>query len=191
MPLIKVSYCPKEDRQLWIDMKLGDRLAFDQIFNDHVEHLQAYGQSFTSDEYMIDDCLQEVFCRIWQKRGQLKTTDNIRYYLMAAFRKELFKVLKKNSKRHSLIGRLLPESSIDFNATLETSFMEEDSRQEQMKALNQCFKKLSSRQKEIIYLKYYNGLSFDEVCQILELDKKSVYNALSKGMMILRKNMSV
>ncbi|UCS95438.1 sigma-70 family RNA polymerase sigma factor [Echinicola marina] len=190
MPLIKVSYCQKEDHQLWIDMKSGDRLAFDHIFNVHVGHLQSYGQSFTSDEHIIDDCLQEVFCRIWQKRTQLKVTDNIRYYLMAAFRKELLKTLKRNTKRYSLIGRLLPDSSIDFNAKLETSFMEEDSRQEQMKILNQCFKKLSSRQKEIVYLKYYNGLSFDEVSQILGLTKKSVYNALSKAMMILRKNMS-
>ncbi|WP_186757463.1 RNA polymerase sigma factor [Echinicola salinicaeni] len=190
MPLIKASYRYSEDSQLWTDMKFGDRLAFDQIFNDHIEHLQAYGKSFSNDDDLIDDCLQEVFCRIWQKREKLKDTNNIRYYLMAAFRNELLKVLKKKYKRYSLIGRFMPESSIDFNATLETSFIEEDSRQEQIRALNKCFEKLSSRQKEIIYLKYYNGLSLEEIAQILALDKKSVYNALSKAMMILRKNMS-
>jgi len=189
MPFLNLSYSRKEDASLWLEMKSGDQEVFDQIYHDHVDHLIRYGYSFSQDDDVIDDCIQELFCRIWQKRILLKETDNIRYYLMASFRKELLKAIKKKSKRNSLIGKLFPETTLVFSASLETKMIQEESHHQQIKILNQCLEKLSSRQKEIVYLKYYNELSFDEIGEIMELDKKSVYNAMSKAMMILRKEM--
>lgn len=186
MPFLKLFYHEKDDFQLWQEMMSGDQEAFDQIYTDHVDHLIRYGQSFTQDAGIIDDSVQELFCRIWQKRERLRQTDNIRYYLIAAFRKELLKGIKK-AKRNSLIGKFFPESSIGFSASLEATLIQEESRTEQLINLGQGFEKLSSRQKEIVYLKYYNEMSFDEIGEIMELDKKAVYNAMSKAMMVLRK----
>lgn len=186
MTFLKFLYDEKDDLQLWQEMKSGDQGAFDQIYTEHVDGLIRYGQRFTQDADIIDDSVQELFCRIWQKKEQLKPTDNIRYYLMAAFRKELLKGIKK-AKRNSLMGRFFPESSLGFSASLETAMIQEESRTQQLKNLGQGFEKLSSRQKEIVYLKYYNEMSFDEIGQIMELDKKAVYNAMSKAMIVLRK----
>lgn len=189
MSFLNRSYIKKEDDHLWQEMKSGDQEAFDQIYHEHVDCLVRYGHNFSQDVDIIDDCIQELFCRIWQKRILLKETDNIRYYLMASFRKELLKAIKKKSKRSSLIGKLFPETTLVFSASLETKMIQEESHHQQTKVLNQCLEKLSSRQKEIIYLKYYNELSFDEIGEIMGLDKKAVYNAMSKAMMILRKEM--
>ncbi|WP_339756741.1 sigma-70 family RNA polymerase sigma factor [Algoriphagus aquimarinus] len=189
MPLLNLSYSKQDDAQIWIQMKAGDLDAFNLVFNHHVDFLIRYGHSITTDQQLIDDCVQEVFSRIWQKKEQLKSTDNIRYYLIACFRKELLKMMKKVAKRESIFGGLFSGSVIEFDASLESNMIFNDIKREQIASLNACFKKLSSRQKEVVYLKYYNDLSIAEIGEVVELDTKAVYNTLSKAMIILRKHL--
>ncbi|AWW31571.1 hypothetical protein DN752_16365 [Echinicola strongylocentroti] len=189
MTSLSLSYSEKGDTQLWLDMKAGDSEAFEQIYRDHVDFIIRYGNSFTDDQAVIDDCVQEVFCRIWQKRSLLKVTDNVRYYVMAAFRKELLKFLKKRSKSNSLFGVLFPGAGVNFEASLEVDIIREESRRSQIELLNRAMVKLSSRQREVVYLKFYNELSIDEIKEVMALDRKAVYNALSKAMMVMRKEL--
>ncbi len=44
---------------------------------------------------------------------------------------------------------------------------------------------MSQRQKEIIYLKFYEGLSTQEISNILNIKPQSVYNYISESKKIL------
>ncbi|MBC9797422.1 RNA polymerase sigma factor [Sinomicrobium weinanense] len=190
MSILRLSYRKEKDSRIWSDMKRGSKEAFDRVFNEHMAYLLNYGRSFTGDLDLLEDCAQELFCRIWVRRDTLKDTDNIRFYLMAAFRKELFKALKKEQKKNFWRSWILPSSLPGFEVSLETAMVEEETRLRDLNRLKGGFAQLSPRQKEIIYLKYYNQLSFDEISEVMQLDKKAVYNALSKAMLSLRKNIS-
>jgi RNA polymerase sigma factor (sigma-70 family) len=56
------------------------------------------------------------------------------------------------------------------------------SKEELKKALNQ----LSNRQKEVIYLHFYNGMSYSEIEDILAINRQSVRNHMYRGMETLR-----
>ena len=189
MHLSNPSYTTHDDFQTWELMKGGDLDAFNLIFYRHVDYLISYGHSLTKDQQMIDDCIQEVFSRIWQKKEQLKSTNNIRYYLIACFRRELLKMMKKVVKRESIFGSLFSGAVLEFDAYLDSNLVFDENGKDQITKLNACFKKLSSRQKEVVYLKYYNDLSIAEISEVVELDTKAVYNILSKAMIILRKHL--
>ncbi|WP_200975982.1 RNA polymerase sigma factor [Echinicola sp. 20G] len=188
MSLLKLLNKEEDDFHLWQRMKEGDQDAFDQIYAKNINHLVRYGHSFTQDASIIDDNIQEVFCRVWQRRSELKQTSSIRYYLLASFRNELLKDIRKR-KRRVLIWEIFSESSVNFNASLEATIIQKESQEQLQKKLSHTFGKLSSRQKEIVYLKYYNELTFDEIGEIMDLEKKAVYNAMSKAMIILRKEL--
>ncbi|MBD8487823.1 sigma-70 family RNA polymerase sigma factor [Echinicola sp. CAU 1574] len=188
MSFIELLYQEEDDAHLWQRMKKGDKEAFDKIYVEHIDHLVRYGHSFTQDASVIDDNIQEVFCRIWQKRSELKETSNIRYYLLASFRNELLKDIRKK-KKSVLLWEIFSESSVSFNASLEATIIQKESQEQLHKKLNHTFGKLSSRQKEIVYLKYYNELTFGEIGEMMGLEKKAVYNAVSKAMIILRKEL--
>ncbi|ETN93895.1 RNA polymerase sigma factor, sigma-70 family [Zhouia amylolytica] len=191
MKVLKLSYNKQKDIDLWTDMKFGDKGAFNQIFEEHVHYLTNYGKTFTADWDLVDDCIQEVFCRIWILRKELKTTDNIRFYLMASFRNELMKSLQKR-KKFNLIASWseLDAKAATFDMSAENLMFLENNDGRLSQKIKEIFIKLTSRQKEIIYLKYYNELSFEEISQVMQISKKAVYNALSKAMMTLRKGVS-
>lgn len=62
---------------------------------------------------------------------------------------------------------------------------------EHAKLLIQAFDKLSNRQKEVIYLKYYLGLSYDEVSEIMEVNYQVARNLLYLAIRSMKKMISM
>ena len=55
------------------------------------------------------------------------------------------------------------------------------------KRIAEAMTSLSPRQREIIYLKFYNNLDYDELAEILDINYQSVVNHIHKAMLKLRK----
>jgi RNA polymerase sigma factor (sigma-70 family) len=65
---------------------------------------------------------------------------------------------------------------------------EESIRQLQLeKALGQ----LSDRQREIIYMKYYRQMDYDEIGTIMDLNYQSARNLVTRALTALRKEMTI
>jgi RNA polymerase sigma factor (sigma-70 family) len=58
--------------------------------------------------------------------------------------------------------------------------------EDQFKSLSAALNKLSSRQREAIYLKFYQKLSSQEIADTLQIDINSLYNLISKAIEALR-----
>jgi RNA polymerase sigma factor (sigma-70 family) len=72
--------------------------------------------------------------------------------------------------------------------SVEQTIIEEQSSQERSKKLEKVIKKLPKRQKEILYLRYYEGLTTRETADIMSLSIDSTYVLLSKALNYLRKH---
>ena len=59
--------------------------------------------------------------------------------------------------------------------------------EEKRTRLEEALQKLSPRQKEIIFLKFYNKLSYDEICELMSISTNSAYKLLNKAIVKLRK----
>src|SRR5690625_5658543 len=57
-----------------------------------------------------------------------------------------------------------------------------EQKEELQKALNQ----LSNQQKEVLYLHYFNGMSYGEIEEILNINRQSVRNHMYRAMTYLR-----
>lgn len=184
MASLEVAYSKKRDTDLWLDFISGDRDAFDHIFYLHIDQLINYGKKITSNDALIDDCIQEMFLDLWLKRERLGETNSIKYYLFKTLRRRILLAVKKESKNECFDNEEMLNYSFDFKANLESKLSLEETSD-----LNQVFQVLSPIQKEVIYLKFYNGLSFDEISESLNVTKKVLYNSLSKAMLTFRKHL--
>ena len=72
----------------------------------------------------------------------------------------------------------------------EEKVISEQLSDEQLKLLSAALHNLSSRQREAIYLKFYQKLSSQEIADTLEIDINSLYNLISKSIEALRKAMA-
>ena len=72
---------PATDLLLWRRFIEGDEEAYACIYRQYVDSLYAYASCFISDKCLVEDCIQDLFIKIYQNRKSLKETDNIKLYL--------------------------------------------------------------------------------------------------------------
>ncbi len=173
------------DSVLWESFKLGNEEAFDQIYTKYFSELFNYGLKFRYDKEFIKDCIQELFEELWTKRQNLGTTDNIRYYFFISIKRKILKKLKYQKQTIS-IDDLNEQYTFDADFSVENSMIYKELEEEKRDRLQLALNQLSSRQKEVIYLRFYSQLDIDEVSKLMDLKMQSVRNLLFESISKLR-----
>jgi len=86
-----------DDTKVWEDFKKGDKNSLSTIYHDNVNFLYRYGKKFCLDNELIKDTIQDLFFDLIRTRENLGSTDNIRFYLIKAFRNRLVQNLNKQN----------------------------------------------------------------------------------------------
>ena len=170
---------------LWEKVLSGDKVALDLLFNKTFDSLYNYGYRITPNTENVRDAVQEVFFQIWKYRKKLTHPDSVRAYLFISLRRELLNNKKANQRRDQVNNHYYLEefdALISYNNWNEILNLEED----ESKELRKSIENLTPRQREVIYLKYYEGLSTEELAQILQLRAQSIYNLVFDAINNLR-----
>lgn len=191
-PVKNLDLTPREqsldDRTLWINFKKGNDLAFSILYKKYVNRLYTYGMHSCRDKDLVLDCLQELFALLWDRKERLGEVNCVNFYLFKSFRRLL--MTKLTVGRKLLISLSDKEGQgFDFTPSIEEILVEEEWEIERNKKLRASLHSLTKRQREAIYLKFFNQLSYIEVAKIMDLHVDSVYNLISKSIDILRKKL--
>lgn len=173
-----------DDTKTWEAFRGGNQTAFEYIYQTHFSSLYNYGRKFSKDDGLIGDTLQQLFTDLWQKRKSLGKTDKIKNYLYTAFRRSLL----RNQKRSYQKVALPTTSSFEIILSHETRLIQQQSTQEQAESLQQALDQLTEKQREVIYLKFYDGLSYAEISNIMGVSSAQVYDFMYKALRSLRRN---
>jgi RNA polymerase sigma factor (sigma-70 family) len=121
--------------------------------------------------------VQDVFLELWKRRLNISATQAVKWYLFKAVRLRIFRERSKWNK-----GEALDESYeflVEFN--IESKMITDLETAELSNKIRQILNTLPPRQREIMYLRFYEGLDFDSIAQIMEISKQSVHNLLQKA----------
>ncbi len=173
------------DQLIWNKIQQGNQEAFSLVFIDQYDDLFRYAKRFEKDEAIIKDLIQDLFANIWQKRKKLSSVDNIKAYLYKSLRNQILN--HHNSKRLQIVSGNLSET--DFLFYTDDFNQEEPFEQQRKKDLIQAINELPARQREVIYLKYFQGFDTEEISMILNQNNQSVRNNLHRAISKLRQNM--
>ena len=88
----------------------------------------------------------------------------------------------------SRTGALEVQGEYDFSHefSIERIIIEKQVSEEKADKLRKTLSMLSRRQKEIIYLKYYQHLDHGQIADLMSLNRQSVYNLLHEAINKLR-----
>lgn len=167
----------KSDKELWSALKSGDHTALEHIYRLHFPFLYNYGRKIAYNDEMVEDAIQELFIELWEKRNNLSDTDNIRPYLTISVKRKIIKLISKSRDTTSDFEEHLFGSEDAIEDLLINTEIKSDKADRLKKALNQ----LSSRQKEIIYLKYYQGMDYDDIAEVMGLNYQSSRNLVNRA----------
>lgn len=179
------------DLQLWIQLKNGSELALGKLIKKYFNTLQNYGYKFVRDEDFVKDCVQEVFIEVWQRRDRLSTPDSVRAYLLSSVRKRVL----REGFRQQIIKEDEPldlENNWHFVELPHERLMIEEEHEAQLKhKIGALLNQLPKRQREAIYLQFYQNLEREEIAQIMDIHPQSVSNLLQTAFKLFRENWRV
>lgn len=169
------------DNELWAKVIAGDKNALEFIYRTHFTSLFKYGMKLQADESLVKDCIHDIFVSVWLSRERLSATDSIKYYLLASLKRKIAGVQQQQSRLTGALPEETSHSPEDIIIGLQSGI-------ELREKLARIMDKLPPRQKEILYLRFYEGLDTKETAALMELSVNSTYVLLSKALNFLKKH---
>ncbi|WP_188929062.1 RNA polymerase sigma factor [Puia dinghuensis] len=170
-----------QDIMLWESFRKGDKEAFATLFRVHYEALFRFGSKFTTDTTLLEDCIQELFIELWQAKSATPVL-SIKAYLLKSLKYKLLRAFSKKGKMIPLAGG----ADIAFEWSHEMALISKQDSDEKKQRVLKAMGRLSNRQKEIIYLKYYQNLSYEEVSEIMNINYQVARNLLYQAIKSLK-----
>ena len=172
-----------EDKLLWDKFLAGDDKAYAFFYRKYIGSLLSYGMRFTPDRELVKDCIQDVFVKIYSNRKNLQQTDNVKLYLFMALKNTLFNFFKKDRTSYH-IDTIEPVFSIEYS--IEDHLIADEIEQERQKKMSLILESLTPRQKEVIFYRYVEGMSLDDICKIMDMNYQSVQNLIQRSIKKVR-----
>ena len=170
---------------LWHKLKNGDQDALGQLFTAYYPLLLRYGSKLCADKSMLEDCIQDLFAEIWQSKSRTEV-QSVQAYLLKALK---YKIYKKNRTPHSQSLEDGSPADVLFEVSHDNFMIERQEDQHKKQRIIDALQSLSSRQREIIYLRIYQELRYEEISDIMNINYQVARNLMSQAVKSLKKSL--
>jgi len=153
----------------------GDEYAFVGIYNRYKGPVYSFCYKMLLDSDSAKDVMQETFLRVYENRDRLLKTSSFKSWLFTIARNQCLNSLRR-SGRH--VG-LQPDNS-EMIVTSETPFTKME-KQEQVKFVTQFLESLNPDYREVIILREYQNLSYEEIAAVTRSTISAVKSRLFKA----------
>ena len=189
MKELKLHKDNSSDIALWTQLRLGDEEAFSSLFERYYSTLVNYGKTLMTGEDRVKDCVQDVFVDIWSYRHKLNEAIVVKAYLLSSVRK---RIARQHHREH-IFSNIKHIDSLEFlfDFSIEDRLIADETTAKKVEQLNKSINQLSDRQKEAIYLRYHQGLTVEQVAEVLNLNYQSTKNLLHRAILQLRKDFPI
>lgn len=177
----------ERDLLLWNQFKNGSREGFTTIFTTYYPFLFNYGCKITPDVTLVEDCIQELFLELWQTRGKAEIV-SVRAYVFTAFKFKLLKMIARAGKLR-LLGPEQHEHR--FELSHEHFLVAREQGEEVQRKVSVALQQLSPRQKEVIYLKFYLGLDYQAIGELMGINYQVSRNLVYQAVRVLKETAMV
>lgn len=173
---------------LWERMRTGDNDAFFDLYKELYYELVNFGIRVCGDAETSGEATDQVFITIWQKHGQLTRVDNVPAYLRTFLKRKILRMLERKRKiDHALQnagaeGEWMEMSYEEFIVKVQTDELVRYK-------LKSALEKLTFRQKQLIHLKFFEGLSYEQIAAQTNQTIKTAYNTVYDALKVLRKEL--
>lgn len=163
-------------------LRNGNEEALFSLMTLYYNDLFKYGLKFTAERNIAKDIIQQFILHIWANRTKFQVVENVDRYLFVAFKRFLIQELRKNSRHNAIyVG-----ASVDLDYPDVELMIIFQQNELLSKALSQAIEALPQRQKELLQLRYYEQMSFEEIAKKTSLSARTIYNNLYEALKKLR-----
>lgn len=174
-----------EEVLLLQDVARGNEKAFRTLYDAYFNHLSAYIFKLCKSKAATEEIVQEIFVKLWVNRALLTDVAILDAYIFTMARNKTIDHLRRLAKETRLISVLSAQASghnNDIEDKLNASALQ--------LLIEEALEQLSEQKRKIFHLSRHEGLSHDEIAEIMQLSKSTVKNHLSETLKHVRDHIS-
>ena len=169
------------DKFLVKELIHGNEKAFRKLFDSYRNDLYKFSLSMVCSEEHAEEIVQDVFMKIWIKRGSLNPEMSFKSYLFTITRNKTIKFLKKAANNRKLREAVFYGKQKFVNST------DLYVRELELEALKkEALDKLSPKRRIIFEMSRNENKSYEEIADELGISISTVRNQMSTSLEILR-----
>jgi len=177
----------EKGQELMNRVQNGDAKALRQIYGSYKSILFGLIVSMLKDREEAEDCLQEVFTQLWEKADRFDASKgNLYSFIVTMARNKAIDRIRSRAYKDS---KQEDHTISDFSLTPESDFNnpEEDLElSERANLVRSALKKLNSKEREVLKVAYYGGMSQTEISEKMEIPLGTVKYRMRQGMIKLK-----
>ena len=165
-------------------LKASDRTAYAELFEEMYEPLFRYVRSITKSPDAARDVTQDVFIRLWEVRDSLTPEQSLEAYLYRIARNRAYNHERnqrtRTEKEETVRDRTPAQPAPPTRPDTQTDAQQLEDR------LWRWIGELTERQREALVLSRFDGLSHDEVADVMDISPRTVNNHIVRALKHLR-----
>ncbi len=146
-----------------IGSNMPDFADLGRLYDEHAQALFAFLLNFTRNEADTRDLLQELFVKVARQPGLLSGVREERSFLIRLAHNLAIDLMRRRGTRQRNYEQLAGESSGLFTPAGNPD------EQEFRRALTAALAELPPEQRAVAHLKLWEGLTFDQIAEILKI----------------------
>lgn len=174
--------------RLWVAFKKGDWDAYTSLYHAYFRILNNYGYKFTRDVNLIEDVIHDLFVNLWTNRENLGNPLSVKNYLYKSVRNMLLRKIRNQLRFSDLADS---DEHVPFEVSFDHQLILNEEQKRIQETLKHVLSQLPPRQREIVYLRFYDGLSYEEIADIMGINVSSTYKLLYKALENLQQSLGV
>lgn len=170
------------DRQILAALARGDSCALDWIWDAYAARLLAFATALLCSHHDAEEILQNVFVKIAQNRAHLAAARSLKAYLFTMVRNEACTLARRRGRRE------IPVDPDEFG--LIPAAAADPPLPDEAEAAARHLAALPEKQREIIVLKIYEEMTFDEISVSLGISLNTAASRYRYGIEKLKRHLN-
>jgi RNA polymerase sigma-70 factor, ECF subfamily len=166
-------------------LRIISRDDFEALFKNYYSSLCSYANQFLKDIDASEEVVQEVMFRIWTNRESLVIDSSMKSYLFRAVRNGSFNVMKHLKVREEYRSWREHQGD-DSHLSKEDEMIASELEQKIREAID----KLPMERRKVFIMSRYDGLTYGQIAEKLNISVKTVENQMGKALKTLRVELS-
>ncbi|MCM1177741.1 MAG: RNA polymerase sigma-70 factor [Bacteroidales bacterium] len=158
------------------------RAAFNELYTTFAPTVRTFAACLLKNEAEADDITHDIFLKVWTKRKSIKEIANFQSYLFMMAKNAVI-----NRFHHISVERKCKEYFSIASDVFSEDLQEKLDNDELILLLEIAIENFPTRRKEIFMLSRFEGLSYKEIAERLEISQKTVEGQISSALAALRK----
>ncbi len=155
----------------------------EEIYDLSFGYLYTQGFIFCGDKNLTKDAIQELFLELCEKPHLIEGIKSPQAYLLIALKRKILKSKKKDQLATTQLKVADQPKTLSYEELLIRSQENSDLQLNIQNALAS----LSPTQRKVLKLRFYEGLSYEEIASATNTSKRTVYNQIHEAIKRIRK----